>query len=337
MARTRSMVRLFLVLLLVLPVLAAGCGKDKKKNTSAGTSISISGAFALYPMVQVWTVEYQKLHPEVKFDISATGAGKGMTDVLAGAIDVAMVSREVRQEEIDKGAVGFGVVKDAVVMTINAKNPALQDILAKGITPDSAKKIWMTGEMTTWGALLGTQETSEIHVYTRADAAGAAEVWAKFMGGKAQEDIKKGIGVQGDAGLAEAVRQDELGVGFNNIGFAYDLKTGQQIAGLRVVPIDLNGDGKITSDEDAFYADVKNLTAAITEGRYPSPPARPLYLVTKGQPNQAVTSFLQWVLTDGQSLIDSAGYVHLTNDMVQASLDKLNGKPQPTAEATAAK
>src|SRR5512143_2229047 len=116
MARTRSMIRLFLVLFLVLPVLAAGCGKDKKKdNASSKTTITISGAFALYPMVQVWTDEYHKLHPDVQFDISAGGAGKGMTDVLAGAVDVAMVSREVRQEETDQGAVGFAVVKDAVV------------------------------------------------------------------------------------------------------------------------------------------------------------------------------------------------------------------------------
>lgn len=321
MTTIRKFSRLLLIFLILVPALAA-CGKDDKKTPK--TTITVSGAFALYPMVQVWADEYHKLHSDVQFDISAGGAGKGMTDVLAGAVDVAMVSREVRQEETDQGAVGFGVVKDAVVATISAKNPVLDAVLAKGLTSESGAKIWLTTETVTWGALAGTDDASEIHVYTRADAAGAAEVWAKYLGGTAQEDLK-GIAVQGDSGLAEAVRKDDLGIGFNNIGFAYDLKTDQPVDGLRIIPLDLNGDGQITDDEN-FYGDVKLLTAAITDGRYPSPPARPLYLVTKGQPNAAVAEFLKWVLTDGQSLIDSAGYVHLTDDVIQASIDKLGTK-----------
>ena len=66
------------------------------------TTISVSGAFALFPLMTVWAEEYQKLHPEVRFDVQAGGAGKGMTDMLAGAADIAMLSREPRQEELDQ-------------------------------------------------------------------------------------------------------------------------------------------------------------------------------------------------------------------------------------------
>ena len=38
--------------------------------------------------------------------------------------------------------------------------------------------------------------------------------------GKKQEDLL-GIGVFGDPGLNEAVRKDALGIGFNNINYAY--------------------------------------------------------------------------------------------------------------------
>ena len=319
MNRLRPLAPLALALLIIAPLLGScgGKGKDSKSNTT----ITISGAFALYPMVVTWSEEYHKLHPDVQFDVSAGGAGKGMSDVLSGAVEIAMVSREVRAEETNQGALAFGVVKDAVVATVNAKNPLLDRLLATGLTPETAAKIWMTQEITTWGGLLGTDDTTQIHVYTRADACGAAEVWALFLGGKAQEDLK-GTAVQGDPGLAEAVRQDTLGIGFNNIGFAYDPSTGAAVEGLRVVPIDLNGDGQITSDED-FYAEKSGVAAAIAEGRYPSPPARPLYLVSKGQPNAASTAFLRWVLTDGQAMVDAAGYVKLTDDTLQASLGKL--------------
>ena len=41
--------------------------------------------------------------------------------------------------------------------------------------------------------------------------------------------------------------------------------TRKQIKGIRVVPIDLNNNGKITPDED-FYASMDNLIAAIAMG-----------------------------------------------------------------------
>ena len=94
---------------------------------------------------------------------------------------------------------------------------------------------------------------------------------------------------------AEAVRQDALGIGFNNIGFAYDLTTGNQLDGLRVVPLDLNGDGQISVDED-FYATIDDIAGAIAAKVYPFPPARELYLVTKGEPTPVIQDLYRWIL-----------------------------------------
>lgn len=327
--KKQLVIRMLLALLLALPLVLTACGDDDDggngdNEASASTTITISGAFALYPMVVKWTEEYQKTHPDVKFDVSAGGAGKGMSDVLAGAVDIAMVSRELREEESSQGATGFAVTKDAVVATVNAQNPVLETLLTTGLTAETGAGIWISEENKTWGDVLGTDSNEEVHVYTRADAAGAAEVWSIFMGGTAQEDLK-GIAVQGDPGLAEAVRQDTLGIGFNNIGYAYDLTTGKEVEGLRVVPIDLNGDGQITDDEN-FYGDKAAIAAAIADGRYPSPPARALYLVTKGQPNEALTDFILWTLNEGQQFVDAAGYIQLTADQLQASKDALTAE-----------
>jgi phosphate transport system substrate-binding protein len=241
-----------------------------------------------------------------------------MTDVLAGAVDIAMVSRELKPEETDQGAFGVPVTIDAVVATVNADNPYIDEILAHGLTPEAAAAIWMSQETTTWGQLLGTDATDAITVYTRSDAAGAAEVWAKYMGGSVQEDLK-GIAVNGDPGLAEAVRQDSLGIGFNNIGFAYNLETGEQLEGLRIIPLDLNGDGSISADED-FYATKDGITAAIAAQTYPFPPARELFLVTVGEPDPVIAEFYRWILTEGQALVPDAGYVSLSADRLTEAL-----------------
>jgi len=107
--------------------------------------VSISGAFALYAMSVKWAGEFKKIHPEVKIDISAGGAGKGITDVLNGMVDIGMVSRDIYPEEIKKGAVPIAVARDAVVAVINTRNPVLVDVLSKGLTPEMAGNIWYNG------------------------------------------------------------------------------------------------------------------------------------------------------------------------------------------------
>ena len=151
--------------------------------------ISLSGAFALYPLAVKWAEEFKKLHPDVKIDVSGGGAGKGITDALAKVVDLGMVSREIKPEEVEKGAWYVAVAKDAVVATINAKNPKVKELLAKGITQESATKIFVTGESKTWGNVLGVNSTIPIHLYNRSDACGAGETWAKYMGGKKQEEL----------------------------------------------------------------------------------------------------------------------------------------------------
>lgn len=312
--------KLWAVLLFVLTVSACGGSLQTGGASAAGSqqSISVSGAFALFPMMTVWTEEYHKTHPNVTFDVQAGGAGKGMTDMLTGAADIAMLSRDARQAELDQGAFLVPVTVDAVVGTVNANNPYLAQLQARGITPAEANAIWIGRGTTTWGQLLNTDAADRINVYTRSDSAGAAEMWALFLGGKAQEDLQ-GTAVNGDPGVAEAVRQDSFGVGFNNIGFAYDLKTGQPVDGLRVIPIDLNGDGKISPDED-FYGTRSQITHAIATETYPFPPARVLYLVTKGKPSPAIADFYRWVLTDGQTFVADAGYVSLNDARLKEAL-----------------
>jgi phosphate transport system substrate-binding protein len=307
---------------LIVPLLAA-CGGQSAAESQGGDlrgTITASGAFALYPMMVKWGEEYQKLHPGVQFDISAGGAGKGMTDALGGQVDIGMVSRSIKPEEENQGAYWVSVVKDAVFPGVNEKNPVLQDLLSKGVTHDQFVDIFITGKIKTWGELVGRPEiTDEIHVYTRSDSCGAADAWAKYLG-KTQEDLL-GIGVYGDPGIAEAVAKDPLGIGYNNLGYAYDATSGKPVTGLVVLPLDANGNGQAGADE---VMDTKaKAMQAVATNKYPSPPARALNIVTKGKPSGLVRDFILWTLTDGQKFVDSAGYVALSQDLLNEGLQKI--------------
>lgn len=170
-------------LFVVLSLFLTACGGNQNaSNSTLKGEVKISGAYALYPLATEWADDFQKLHPGVNVDVQAGGAGKGISDAMSLKVDFGMVSRSLFKSEIDKGAIGFPVAKDAVVATVNAKNPAIKDILAHGISVEDAKKIWITGEAKVWGDILGNGDQTVINVYTRADACGAASTWAEWFG-----------------------------------------------------------------------------------------------------------------------------------------------------------
>lgn len=281
----------------------------------------MSGAWALYPMMVKWAEEFQKLHPKVRIDVSAGGAGKGMADALARTVDIGMVSREIRPEETDQGAYFVPVVKDAVFPTISADNPAWEALSARGVQRQTFVDLFIEGKPLTWGEIAGTVVTDQVNVYTRSDACGAAETWAKYLGGE-QEDLRD-IAVYGDPGLAEAVKTDPLGIGYNNLNYAYDMNSGLPIQGLQVVPIDVDENGNVDPEED--LSTKEKALEAVVAGVYPSPPARDLYLVTQTEFTGLTAEFVRWILTDGQQYLAEVGYISLTEDQTDGALEKLGG------------
>jgi len=317
---TRFLILLTLVSLLSLPLTA--CGEPQGEQTSGQLrgSIAISGAWALYPMMTRWAEEFQKLNPKVQFDISAGGAGKGMADALGNAVDIGMVSRDITPEEEAKGAFYVAVTKDAVFPTINAQNPVLQDLLGKGVSRQTLIGIFITGEITTWGQVVDHPEITDlIHTYTRSDACGAAETWAKYLD-KKQEDLL-GIAVFGDPGLSDAVAKDPLGIGFNNLGYAYDMTSGEPLSGIAILPLDANDNDQ--ADAEELLETKSEAVEMVASGVYPSPPARALNLVTNGKPSGLEKVFIEWILTEGQQYVSEAGYVQLPQDRLDADLQKL--------------
>lgn len=312
--------------LVALALLLTACGGPAPAATGgAGDDLSgtiaISGAFALYPMMTVWAEEFTQVHPNVQFDVQGGGAGKGMTDTLAGAVDIGMISRAIKPEEESQGAYWVSVAKDAVFPIVSADNPMLAQLIAKGISQETFGKIFVTGEFKTWGDVLGDPAiTDELHVYTRSDSCGAGEQWALFSGGKAQSDLL-GIGVNGEPGLVDTVVKDPLGIGYANLNSSFDAATGQLVGGISIPPMDINDNG--TADAGEYYPAKDAAVTAIADGTYPSPPARFENLATKGKPAGLPLAFMNWILTDGQQYLDAAGYVPLSDAQLAEALGKL--------------
>ena len=292
--------KIFSSILLLTVVFLAGGAATGQAQALKGT-LTLSGAWAIYPTAVAWGEEFQKLHPGVKVDISAGGAGKGAADAIAGLVDIGMVSREPDPAEIKKGITPVYVLHDAVFPVVSEKNPALAEILKKGMKLKTLNEIYIAGSVATWDSAVGAKTDRPIHVYTRSDSCGAAAAWAAPFN-KKQEDLK-GVGVYGDPGLLQAIARDPSGLGYNNFSYVFT-REGAVVTGIRLLPIDANENGK--ADPEEIFTDRKSAVAAIEAGKYPV--TRKNYFFVKGKPSGLVKEFLKFALSDeGTKIVDTVG------------------------------
>lgn len=264
-------------------------------------SLSISGAWAIYPTAVAWAERFQEIHPRVKINISAGGAGKGVSDVIAGFVDIGMVSREPDKSEIEKGIIPIYILHDAVFPIVSEKNPYLQNLMKKGIKRDVWIEIYIDGKAKNWSQILGISSMKPLHIYTRSDSCGAGESWAKYLGAK-QEDLK-GIGIYGDPGIIEAVKRDPLSIGYCNFSYVFE-RDGSILKGIEIVPIDLNSNG--VADREEIIKNREEAVKAINENKYPV--RRKNYFFVRGKPTGLLKEFIMFVLSEeGTKIVEKVG------------------------------
>ncbi len=286
----------------LIAVLGTNYGVALAQEKGLKGTVTLSGAWAIYPTAVAWAESFQKKYPEVKIDVSAGGAGKGAADAISGLVDIGMVSREPDPAEIEKGIVPVYILHDAVFPVFSDKNPALADILKKGLKKQEFIDIYISGAATSWDAVAGGNNIGKaIHVYTRSDSCGAAQSWAAYLG-KKQEDLK-GVGIYGDPGLLEAAKRDPLGIGYANFSYVFT-RDSLVVEGAKLVPIDSNENG--IADPDEFYEGRDAAIKAIRAGRYPA--TRKNYFFVKGKPQGLVKEFIEFVLSEeGTKIVDETG------------------------------
>lgn len=116
--------------------------KDTEKYEPAKVSgtLTVAGSTSVTPLMQKMAEKYQELNPDAKIEIQSTGSSAGIEAVIDGAADIAMASRELKDEEKDKLAVEV-IATDGIAVVVN---PASK---VEDLTMDQLKQIFK-GELT---------------------------------------------------------------------------------------------------------------------------------------------------------------------------------------------
>jgi phosphate transport system substrate-binding protein len=318
------------ILSVICLYLLSGCGHGKKENITDADKIpesaelsgvvAVRGAYALTPLANAWAESFMKIHNGVRVEVSESGTGSGISELLQKKVQLAMISRPLTDEEKEAGIMVFPVAKDGVAPIVNSKNPYLGRLLDRGLSPEELQKAF-TGESIKWNDLLDTTGNDKIKVFARADESGAADVLAKFLY-KNPADFK-GTRVNGDVEMIKSVQSDPLALGFCNFSYAFSDQDGSRTENIQIIPFDLDFDNKIDRKEIPF----RNLAEAhrsVWLGVYPEMLCRELTLGSLGKPTDpAVIEFLKYVLTNGQDEVQNAGLCPLNNVYVRYSLEML--------------
>lgn len=281
------------VTLLALALAGCGAGRASRavaRDAQAALTIQNTGSDTLVNLALAWAEAYMAIRPEVRISVTGGGSGTGIAALLNGTIQIANVSREMSKEEVasaeEKGftPVRHVVALDAIAVVVNPANPV------GSLSLRQVSDIY-TGKLTRWSqvggedrpiVLLSRESNSGTYVYflERVLRLGEKKSKALFSPETLLMPSSEGISVE--------VRQNPNAIGYDGLGY--------------VTP-----DQKLLAVADGDAAAVLPSAATVSDGSYAI--SRPLFMVTRGEPEGVVRQYLEWITGEGQSLVAGLGFV----------------------------
>ena len=106
--------------------------------------ITIGGSTTVFPIVEKAKDAFKDIYQQLSITVSSTGSGAGITAVIAGTVDIAMSSRDLKSSESDKGLVKYTIASDGIAIIVNLENTYVD-----GLTMAQLKAIYK-GDIENW-------------------------------------------------------------------------------------------------------------------------------------------------------------------------------------------
>lgn len=262
--------------------------------------ITINSSNLSNPLVERWISEYSKLNPSQSFKLVNGADANGKAD-----IDIAFNSNEGGEGNKDK----VKIARLAILPIVNEKNLSFSKELKKGVKPEDLKQVFVKVDSESDESEKIKKNEPTYTVYTKTPQSDLAIAISNFLG-KSAEDLN-GVYVTGeDKYLITSVLEDTTGVTYNNLGLIYDLSKRTVISGIKVLPIDLNSNGKLDKEEQ-IYDNLDQVLAYLESSKKASVPIEYLSLTSnKNSSNLEIQNFVKWVTEYGQEFNHQYGFLN---------------------------
>ena len=263
-------------------IAALAIGLCMSADAAAANKIVLEGSTTVLPIAQKAAEVFMSKNPAVDISVRGGGSGVGVASLIDGTCDIGDSSRSMKDSELSKaGARGRNpkahvIAMDGIAVIVNPSNGL------NALTKDQLKGIF-TGGISKWSEVGGTGD--KIVIVSRDSSSGTFEAFGALAldGQKVRADALMQASNQA---VASVVAKTPGAIGYVGLGYI----TGE----VKAVPI--NG--------------IEASKSTVLSGKYPL--SRPLFMYTNGDPQGAVKTFLDFVMSDeGQKIVDEEGFVAL--------------------------
>lgn len=257
--------------------------------------ISVNDAQFTRPMMERLISEYNKVNPDFKAVIDDAGeqvdaevslsAQYGGTNSVGRFIILPIANSQnqiLNNKKVTKG------LNDKLKQQIFVERDVLEELEAE---EDGEKKLPGTVYSLTGGRAVTTQIVARDLNITPNRVKG-----------------KKILGREEN--LISVVQSHPDAISFNVASLIYDGLTHKPLNGLTVLPVDLDGNGKISDEERTALGTLDDLTAYLTKVPHTSLPSGSINITTD---NLAVKQFVNWTITQGQDYLAQYGFLKAEN------------------------
>ncbi|MDQ2657641.1 MAG: hypothetical protein M3Y60_09495 [Bacteroidota bacterium] len=300
----------FLAHFLIFGAVATALAQSQQTEPSSGQRpldnsqpvVRITGVRFSYPLVQHWIDRFNKEHPNVQVIIESRGSSD------PSQFDI-MVEAYEQPEEIKKDREYLYFARYAVLPVANGASRFVAAYKDKGLNKDLITQLFF------FDIYAEKEKQKQVRepftVYTRLQKAGVPIVFSKYFG-YAQKDLK-GTAIAGaDEHLLKAVLRDSSGISYAPLPLIYNPVTGLPVEGLVVLPVDLNGNGRV-SEEEKGYDRLPEVMTRLEDRTAKEVQNVPLEYVHFSVSRQSVAPaalvFLKWVIANGENDLHSFGFL----------------------------
>jgi phosphate transport system substrate-binding protein len=315
---TKSFRKRFVLFLGVLVLLATACGREAEESSTPAASggnlsgkIEVDGSSTVGPLVTAAAEQFQAEQPGVQVTVGISGTGGGFERFCAGETDVSNASRPIKDDEeapiCQQNGVGYTelqVATDALTVVTNKENNWVDCL-----TTDQLKTIWepgAEGKVTSWKQIDPSFPDEKLTLAGPGTDSGTFDYFTDEINGEEGASRSDYQASEDDNTIVTAVSGETGGLGY--FGFSY-FEENQDT--LNAVPID-SGNGCVAPSVDTAQA-----------GDY-TPLSRPLFIYVKNESLERpeVKAFVQYILSNAQSIAETAQFVPLNEEQLAESMSR---------------
>ncbi len=239
-------------------------------------SISLAGSTSMEKLCEAMSESFMEQYPDINVTAEYTGSGAGIESLEAGSVDIGNASRNLKDGELEAGAVENIVAIDGIAVIVDKDNTVTD------LSSEDLGKIYK-GEVTNWSELGGSDES--IVVIGRENGSGTRSAFEELLG--LEDACKYAQELDSTGGVLAKVASTPGAIGYVSLDVVDDTVNAVSL------------DGAEASEE------------SILAGNYLL--SRPFVMATMGEvseQNDLVKTWFDYIASeDGQAVIKGLGLI----------------------------